>query len=154
MIKIMANKEDTNKIFVAIGKLKADLSNNMDDKVVGVAAKDFVTELRKNITEQTFGNFGVPLSKRWAKQKAKEGKGAGMFWLYLGTLFKNIQANRIGPGRWWVGIQNVAGRANPKEYGQYVERDRPLFERTFDVFKEKWNANVQSTIQKIKGDWS
>lgn len=151
-IKITASKEDTNKIFSAIGKLKADLSNNVDDQV-SVAAKDFVTELRKNITEQTFGNFGVPLSKKWAKQKAKEGKGAGMYWLYLGTLFKNIQANRIGPGRWWVGIQNVAGKVNPREYGQIIERDRPLFERTFEMYKEKWNTNAQLFKTKLKGDW-
>jgi hypothetical protein len=154
MIGMKPSKEDTSRIFSAVGKIKADLSNNVDDKVVGVAAKDFVTELRKNITEQTFGNFGVPLSEKWAKQKAKEGKGAGMFWLYLGILFKNIQANRIAPGRWWVGIQAAAGRANPKEYGQILERDRPLFERTFDMFKEKWNTNAQLMFQKIKGDWS
>ncbi len=136
-------------VFTPIGKMEA-IAKNSDVDFTGELAKAFVDKVRSNIDEQTYSY--TPLSKRWLARKAKEGHGAGMFWLYMGVLYKAIQRRNIGAGRWWAGVGGSGGeiRTNPKFYGLKNEALRPLFERTIEDFIKEWNMATKKLVEKVK----
>lgn len=95
------------------------------------AAETFALRLKENISRKTYGDFGVTYNEEYEKWKEKM-FGSNTPWLLWRNVFKNIEAYRSGDG-WSAGLKNL--QATP--YVEYVERDRPLFEYTFDEFKYK-----------------
>ncbi len=150
MIKFKMVDKDVKTLFTAIGKLKATLAS-ADSTVIERSARNFSVQLKKNIVEQTFGDFGVPFTPKWKAQKEREGNHPGEFWLYKGLLLKQIQIRKVSANSWWVGIVSSGGyKNNPKIYGHVLEDKRPLFEKTKDAFIPDWNAATMQLTHRIK----
>lgn len=136
-------------IFTPIGKME-EIAKNADVDFTGEVAQAYVDKIRSNIDTQYYKDY-YRLDPKWEKRKAKEGHGAGMFWFYMGVLYKAIQRRNIGGGRWTAGVVGSGGdiRTNPKYYGARNEAIRPLFERTTEDFIKEWNAAVKKLMDKM-----
>lgn len=143
-------------ILKTIGALKAQ-ANNVGTEVVQKSANDLVEALREAISNQTY-TF-APLSKTWAKTKARKTGNADMFWYYTGLLHKSIHASPLGPFEYNVGIRSTKGvdKKDPSVYAYFVEtgkqkggKARPLFFYTFRDFKQVWNANCKVFHEKMR----
>jgi hypothetical protein len=162
-LQMSINKNDLARIMKITGNLKA-FAVDVQNKLIRELANEFVTDIRQNIMNQTFGNLGYVHSKDWAKRKAREGKGAGKYWLHTGKLLKSVRARKITTTAYWVGIDAKGGKGgNPRQYGAVVEKGnyynsskakpRPLWYKTFTQFKKKWNAKLKSQFIRVKGTY-
>jgi len=161
IIKVKPNISDVNKILGAIQKEKA-LFNNLDCFVRQEAQK-FVQDIRQNIDEQLYGDFGVPHSEKWKKHKEKIKQNPEKYWYYLGRLYKAVRFIQIRKNVWWSGITsdyNSASDDDPKEYGIILEtggsdpsKARPLFSRTIKDFGPKFSSASITLEGKIKVIW-
>jgi hypothetical protein len=153
MISVSFAKNDMGIILTAIGKLKSTVTDGMS-ALTSESAKELANEIRKNITSQTFGDFGKSHSKKWAAWKKLHSSNADKYWLHTGLLLKQINSRQIGPGRWWVGIDSLrGGKDNPAEYGPIIETERPMFHKTLEIFKPLWNKNAKELIHTMRMCW-
>ncbi|MCE5226093.1 MAG: hypothetical protein LLG05_09590 [Porphyromonadaceae bacterium] len=152
MIKIQVNKEDVKVIMSAIGKLKNELSG-VDNNLVKKSADGFAQELRYNIVNQVFGDFGEPHSAKWEQFKQKHNLHPGEYWIAFGRLLKSIRSIKRKNGTYEVGIAYYPGRKDPRKYGPILEERRPLFLSTFHYYRKEWNENCKKTFQRIRECW-
>ena len=108
MVKIQVNQKDLINILEALEKVKKVA---MYDAlaVAEESAREYSAQVKKNITSQKYGDFGVP-HKDWKK---KAGQTASLFWYWLGTTFKAIAPKRIrrthNESVWRVGMYGTFG---------------------------------------------
>jgi len=151
MIKMTA--DGMNNVLASIGRLKSEIGQ-IENTLVKKSANDYVAALRRNIDEQTFGDFEKPHHKKWEQRKKRENKNPGMYWLYMGRLYKAIRARKLRKELYEVFIAgNSSAKNNPAKYAPEVEAKRPLFAKTREMFKKEWNKNCGATINRIKQCW-
>jgi hypothetical protein len=156
MIEMSMNGMTT--FFTVVGKLKKEIAG-VETKLLKKSANDYVKALRRNIDDQTFGDFGFPLSKKWVQRKARGGFDADV-WSWKGYLYKAIKAKPVGKEEWEAGIgyyPGKTGKNDPRYYATVVEtgkqpggHPRPLFAKTRVAFKKEWNKNCGEIINTIK----
>lgn len=151
MIKMTA--DGMNNVLASIGRLKSEIGQ-IENTLIKDSADDLVKALKRNITEQTFGDFGKPHHKKWAQRKEREGNNPGDYWLYLGRLLNAIRARRLRKEQYEVFIAgNSSSKNNPAKYGEELEKERPLFAKTKELYKKVWNKKCGDTINRIKECW-
>jgi len=151
-MKVDAKVTGLSALFTASANIKKQVES---EDILKRAAEAFANTLRKNITDQTYGDFGVPHSKRWAEHKQKKNKNPGKYWLYLSTLFKAIRHIRLSKRAYWAGVQSDKKHkgGDPKEYGLILEEHRPLVGNTYEDFKDDWASLFSGTKNKIRAVW-
>jgi hypothetical protein len=151
MIEVKIDYDSVNTIFRMIGTLKT-LGNNIGINLLRKSAQDYVNALKSNIDTQAFGDFGVPMSKKWRQIKTKTAPDtADMFWKWLGSLYQNITFEEISNGRYRIFVASEqTAHGNPAYYASINEARRPLFHKTYDQFKTEWNKDCKEYFMRIK----
>lgn len=151
MIEVKIDYDSVNTIFKIIGRSKT-MANNMGIDLLRKSAQDYVNALKANIDTQAFGDFGVPMNKKWKQAKTKTASDTSdLFWYWLGTLYQNINFTEISNGRYRVYVESKqTAHGNPAYYASINEFRRPLFHRTYEQFKTEWNKNCKEFFNHIK----
>lgn len=113
MVKIEINQKDLNTVLEALENIKK-LAMYDALAIAEESAREYSAQVKKNITTQKYGDFGVP-HKDWKK---KSGQTASLFWYWLGTTLKAIAPKRIrrtpNESVWRVGMYgNFGGGVSP-----------------------------------------
>ena len=105
MVKITVDRNDLLKIFAAIDRV-ASVVNAYAKSIPEEGAKEYADQVKSNITSQKYGDFGKPHTD-WKKKDKNE----NMYWLWLGTVLKSIDARKLnspsGFVKWFVGIYST-----------------------------------------------
>jgi hypothetical protein len=108
MIKITVNQGDFNRILTALERVKKVVVDQKN-RIPLDSAIAFSKQLRKNIVEQTYSDFGHPRTASWKKAFSN----SSQYWLWLGTAMKSINYWSVdnSPIRtsYFVGFKYVGG---------------------------------------------
>lgn len=154
MLEIQLDKTTLESFFKATGELKKIVGSN---KLCQTGARELVNEIRRNIDEQTFGDFGKPFNEKWRKQKLSTNPAySERFWYWWGTLYKSIRSKKVDDREYKVYIESkysVKDRGNPSLYAIELEERRPLFSKSVNLYLKQWNENIKKLQKEMKKAW-
>lgn len=144
MVKIEINQRDLGNILEALEKLKK-LAMFDALAIAEESAREYSAQVKKNISSQKYGDFGVP-HKDWKK---KSGQTANMFWYWLGTTLKAISPKRIRrtptESVWRVGMYgNFGGSVSPSSVNRAASAAKRI------TSKEELKEAINKAIKKRK----
>jgi hypothetical protein len=143
MFKFELNKNDVKKIKNAMNALIV-AKNAATVEIPKELAIEFTNELRLSIQLQRDMNRYPDLSKHYAEQKKREGKGT-KFWIYRTDLISSLTYWKKRRNTWYSGIPVGANKGNgpiglyarKNEFGDQILGGippRPIFKPTFMRF--------------------
>jgi len=105
MVKMTVDKNDLLKILAAIDRV-VEVVNAYAKSIPEDSAKEYADQVKSNITSQKYKDFGKPHAD-WKKND----KNKDMYWLWLGTVLKSIDARKLNSPsavvKWFAGIYST-----------------------------------------------
>jgi hypothetical protein len=112
MVKISINKVDLDHVLSALERVKR-IAETDALVIAEESAREFSSQIKKNVASQKFGDFGHP-HKDW-KKKVKDTNNR--FWYWLGGVFRAVSPKKIRRSNresvWRVGFYGGVGGSAP-----------------------------------------